>query len=554
MDRELNTFSATDLLTALSDVVGDQYVLSSDEMRQKHSTDTIPFRKICTAVVYPSSVTEIQKIFKIAADFQAEVWPFSRGNNWGYGTKNALENNAIILMLERMNRILEVNEELAYAVIEPGVRQEQLNNYLKQNNIKLWVDCTDSTPNGSVLGNAIERGYGYTPYGDHFEQLCGLEVVLPTGEIIKTGGEHADARTWHTLKWGSGPYFEGLFSQSNMGVVVKAGIWLMPEPDCFNLFSFEVSSEQNLPAVIDGLRTLSLEGTIQCHTHMVNAFQMLSLLTPYPYEMLSGTTYLSDTSMQQLRKKYHIADWSLIGGLYGTQEAVRANRTRVKNILSRLGTLEFFDERKIAFAERFIHATESANKSFLTTLATSLLKPFISQKPLEVMRLLPEMVKILKGIPNETILASAYFKSKKRPPEHNLNPAEDGCGIIWLAPALPASGSAAQELLSIVKPLFHEHGFDFSACFTLMNSRTFFLLLGIFYDKENTDEEARALALFNALAQATKEAGFEPYRLSITSMDRFMEKKPTLRKLFSQIKLAADPDNVLAPGKYVNRN
>ena len=74
------------------------------------------------------------------------------------------------------------------------------------------------------MGNALERGVGLTPYADHFGHLCGLEVVLADGSIVHTGGGGGPrCKTWHTHKWGTGPYLEGLFSQSNLGIVTRAG-------------------------------------------------------------------------------------------------------------------------------------------------------------------------------------------------------------------------------------------------------------------------------------------------------------------------------------------
>lgn len=56
---------------------------------------------------------------------------------------------------------------------------------------------------GSVIGNALERGAGYTPYGEHFSMHCGMEVVLPTGEIIRTGmGALPGYNTWQTFQYG----------------------------------------------------------------------------------------------------------------------------------------------------------------------------------------------------------------------------------------------------------------------------------------------------------------------------------------------------------------
>lgn len=75
---------------------------------------------------------------------------------------------------KHMNRILEVNVEGAYALVEPGVTFEMLHNYLVENNLrdKLWVDVPD-LGGGSVLGNTLERGVGYTPYGGGFPG-CGF--------------------------------------------------------------------------------------------------------------------------------------------------------------------------------------------------------------------------------------------------------------------------------------------------------------------------------------------------------------------------------------------
>lgn len=536
----------------LSKIVGPEFVLTSLEEREKHSKVTLPYKKVCSVVVYPASVEEVQKIILLANEFNFKIWPFSRGNNWGYGTKNSLEEDSIIIILERMNKIIEVNEELAYVVVEPGVSQKQLNDYLKEKKLKLWMDCTDSTPNGSVLGNAVERGYGYTPYGDHFGHLCGMEVILPTGEIIKTGGEHAKAKTWNTHKWGSGPYLEGLFSQSNMGVVVKAGIWLMPEPEHFVLFNFETYDDTQLPKIIDSLREMSLKKIIQCHTHMVNDFQMLSVLSRYPYELRKGKKYLSDDTLSELKTKLKIPSWSMIGGVYGQKAVVEINCALIKKELSKYGDILFLDDKKMSFSKKFIKISQKNKNIEDITLLGKIIKPLISTKPMKAIHLLPEVFDILKGIPNESIISSSYFKSSKLPPASGCNPAEDGCGLMWLAPTISAKGSEAQRILDVVKPIYREYGFEFSGCFTLMNSRTFFVLMGIFFNQEDSDERERALYLYKALESKTKKEGFIQYRLGNAAMEQFMVEFPEAGKFLNKIKTIVDPKNILAPSKYIN--
>src|ERR1700730_1323325 len=86
----------------------------------------------------------------------------------------------------QMNKILEVNERYGYALLEPGVSYFDLAKYLEDTKSSLMLDCPDLGW-GSVVGNTLDRGVGYTPYGDHFMWQTGLEVVLPQGEGMRTG-------------------------------------------------------------------------------------------------------------------------------------------------------------------------------------------------------------------------------------------------------------------------------------------------------------------------------------------------------------------------------
>src|SRR6516225_1047797 len=334
--------------------VGSDHVLLDSEALARYSRDTIPWQRTCSAVGYPSNRDEVCAIVKIAAKHGLPLWTFSKGKNWGYGATMAAQNGAVILLLERMNRILEVNEDLAYAVIEPGVTYKHLADHLRSRAIKLWADCTDSTPEGSVLGNALDRGLGHTPHGDHFGNLCGLEVVLANGEVIQTGAAPPDSPTWHTFKWGTGPYLEGLFSQSNFGIVTRAGIWLMPEPEAFEAFFCEVERDESLPALVDSLRRLALVGALRGTAHLINDVLCMSMLMQFPHELGKGQPCLSDDARRGFRNRHGIAPWSLTSGLYGTVAQVRANMALIRRELKPYGKLTFIDRRKLARLEWLI--------------------------------------------------------------------------------------------------------------------------------------------------------------------------------------------------------
>jgi hypothetical protein len=75
---------------------------------------------------------------------------------------------------------------------------------------------------GSIIGNTLDRGVGYTPYGDHFGMHCGLEIVLANGEVMRTGmGALPGSNTWQLFPYGFGPFADGLFTQSNYGIITK---------------------------------------------------------------------------------------------------------------------------------------------------------------------------------------------------------------------------------------------------------------------------------------------------------------------------------------------
>ena len=91
---------------------------------------------------------------------------------------------------------------------------------------------------------------------------CGMEVVLPNGELVRTGmGAMPGNNTWQLFKYGFGPYVDGMFSQSNFGIVTKMGIWLMPEPPGYRPYMIIFQREEDLEQVVEILRPLQGRST-----------------------------------------------------------------------------------------------------------------------------------------------------------------------------------------------------------------------------------------------------------------------------------------------------
>jgi 4-cresol dehydrogenase (hydroxylating) flavoprotein subunit len=264
----------------LRSVVGEEWVVTADEKVASYHDPYFPGtgeQNLPSGAVLPASVEEIRAVLRIANRVRLPLWSVSLGRNYVYGGGAPCLNGSMVLDLKRMQGI-EVNEQLAYAIVEPGVTFFQLYKHIQDKKYRLWISCP--TPGwGSVLGNALERGFGYTPHGDHAGQQCGMEVVLANGDVIRTGmGAMSDNPAWPLYKYSYGPSLDGLFMQSNLGVVTKIGVWLMPEPEMYSPVDIGVDREEDIVALIDTLRPLRLDGTIPTAS-MANWMRMVAIHT-----------------------------------------------------------------------------------------------------------------------------------------------------------------------------------------------------------------------------------------------------------------------------------
>jgi 4-cresol dehydrogenase (hydroxylating) len=325
----------------------------------------------------------------------------------------------------------------------------------------------------------------------------------------------------------------------------------MPEPEAFEAFFCEIEQEESLPAVVDSLRRLAFAGALRGTAHLINDILCLSMLTQYPDELRQGQPCLSDVARRDLRRRHGISPWSLTSGLYGTVAQVKANRALIRRELKRYGKLTFIDRRELATLEwltRLVKRTE--NLPFASWLGRLLKNCLIGPEPLEVFDLVRHVVPILQGIPSEFVVRFAYFKSRQASPSSDVNPARDGCGLIWFAPVAPLTGSHVNGVLDLCRPVFREHGFDFSVSLIVVNPRSAVVLMEIFYDKADSTETGRARVLYEHLCSLTVGAGYQQYRTNVAYMHRLLEPVPHYQRLLDSMKSAVDPRGTLAPGRY----
>lgn len=123
---------------------------------------------VCSAIVYPSSTSEVQLIVRWANKFLIPIYPISMGRNLGYGGSSPRVPGSVVVDLGRnMNKVLKLDAESASCMVEPGVSYFKLYEEIQRAGLPLWIDTPD-VGGGSVMGNALDRGVGLeSPFSLH---------------------------------------------------------------------------------------------------------------------------------------------------------------------------------------------------------------------------------------------------------------------------------------------------------------------------------------------------------------------------------------------------
>ena len=271
--------------------------------------------------IAPVSVEEIQAALRVANQYRVPLWPISRGKNLGYGGTAPVLSGTVVMDLSRM-RGIEFDEQMGTVIVEPGVGFYDLYDYVKANDLPYWLSVPGNSW-GSVMGNALDRGVGYTPYGEHTKKICGMEVVLPDGEVVRTGmGAFPDAPTWAKYPYGFGPAWDQVFVQSNFGIVTKMGLWLMPEPESLMGIDVEFDRPEDLKAMVDTLGPLRREGLLQQSPSIGNWLRAAAVLTRRT-DWTDKPGALDDSVIDAIRQRFDIGWWGVSLRLYGREEVNR---------------------------------------------------------------------------------------------------------------------------------------------------------------------------------------------------------------------------------------
>jgi glycolate oxidase len=194
-----DTATPTELTTLLADAVGSAHVFTGDGIAEDYTHDEALTAApvVPAAVVRPASTDEVAGVLKIANEQGVPVT--ARGAGTGMSGACTPVDGGIVVSFERMNQILEIDADNALAVVQPGVQLDQLDAELAPRGLAypVYPGEYSATLGGNVNTNA--GGMRAVKYGVTRHHVLGLEAVLATGEVIRTGGRVVKISTGYDL-------------------------------------------------------------------------------------------------------------------------------------------------------------------------------------------------------------------------------------------------------------------------------------------------------------------------------------------------------------------
>jgi len=237
------------IIQSLQEITGRENVSTEKADLICYSYDATQQQFLPDVVVHPADTEQISRILRLANAEKIPVFP--RGAGSGFTGGSLPTRGGIVLTTERMDKILEIDQENLVAVVEPGVVTEQFQQAVEQ--VGLFYPPDPASLKFSTLGGNVAECAGgprCVKYGVTKDYILGLEVVTPTGDVITTGGP--------TMKGVVGYDLTKLLcgSEGTLGIITKIVIKLLPLPEAKKtmlvLFDSIDGAAQAVSAIIRG--------------------------------------------------------------------------------------------------------------------------------------------------------------------------------------------------------------------------------------------------------------------------------------------------------------
>jgi glycolate oxidase len=219
----MHSVSTVPLVRELESLLNPVYVRTDQDSRITYGTDALKRGHPADIVVLPGTTAEVAGVVRLCAAHRVPIVP--RGGGTGYTGGSVPTSGGVVISLERMNRILEIDEANLVAIVEPNVITGDLQDAVEK--VGLFYPPDPASLRQSVIGGNVAECAGGPrafKYGTTKQYVLGLEAVLPTGQVIETGGKVVKSVVGYDLT----RLLVG--SEGTLAIITKIILRLVPKP------------------------------------------------------------------------------------------------------------------------------------------------------------------------------------------------------------------------------------------------------------------------------------------------------------------------------------
>ena len=315
--------------------------------------------------------------------------------------------------------------------------------------------------------------------------MAGIEVMLADGDLVRTGQFGiTNSPSAFISKFTFGPSVEGLFLQSNLGVVTKLSILLTPQPSAYMSCSFSMPKFEDIETMVDAFGEMRRDGLIPNCVWMTSLIETLCI-SGRREDFWEGEGPIPDWRMDELQEERGVGQWLARWGLYGSKRIVQAQFDEIQEILAKKAPT---GEIKGA-----LFAGENGELLDATTVPIEHGSMFV-------------------GIPSLWSLPLIDWPL----PRNSKGKAAHGD----YAPIIPSSGKLVREWMEASKPAYEKAGIELMGDF-FMHDRHVVLMNMFTFDQQDPEQCRKIRGLYHDLYQEAKKRGFGMYRAHVNHMGRW---------------------------------